>query len=154
MSGLRLSTIAAMGRAASRPDLQLLDERFRAVYQAEPARQGASGDGGLPCLAGVNKLYVSARGEVHGCHLFDGVAAPLGSLHREALETIYATVKYRPAGVILRDFVQQELAGCQRCTALPRCGGGCRARAWTLTGERYGVDPVSCRKYGRLAEDG
>lgn len=148
VTGVRVSTIAEMGRAAHRPDLQLRSERFQRVYREEPERRPSTRQGHLPCQAGIDKLYVSARGEVHGCHLFEGVAAPLGNLRQESLETIYAVLGRRPAGAMLRAFDVERLRDCAACPALEKCRGGCRARAWSMTGNGWGVDPVSCRKFG------
>lgn len=147
-SGVRVSTVAELGRAATRPDLQLAPERFRAVYASEPVRPVTPPKGRLPCQAGVDKLYVTARGEVYGCHLFDGVTKPLGSLCDEPLEQIHGSVGERPGGAVLTAFDPGALVACAACPRFATCGGGCRARAWSLTGDRHGVDPVSCRKYG------
>lgn len=147
-SGVRISTVAELGRAAGRADLQLGEPQFRAVYANEPARSRVPRTGQLPCQAGVDKLYVTASGEVHACHLFDGVAKPLGDLHAERLEDIHGTLSTREAGALLTSFDLGALHACAACPVLETCGGGCRARAWSMTGDRAGVDPVSCRKYG------
>ncbi len=148
VAGVRLSTVAELGRAAGRPDLQLTAARFRAVYEREPVRKPVAIRGQLPCQAGINKVYVTARGEVHGCHLFEGLARPLGRLHQESLATIYATLADREAARLFTRFGPVLLRACVGCEAFERCGGGCRARAWAMTGNPFGVDPVSCRKHG------
>ncbi|GMU63095.1 MAG: hypothetical protein AMXMBFR34_48580 [Myxococcaceae bacterium] len=151
VKGLRITTVAAMGRAAKRPELQLDAERFRAVYEKESPKAPRELGGRLPCNAGVDKLYVTARGEVHGCHLFDGVTAPLGLLPQESLTHVYRTLSERRGGALLRRFEPQALTACQRCPAFATCAGGCRARAWQMTGDPMGVDPVSCQKFGFVA---
>jgi radical SAM protein with 4Fe4S-binding SPASM domain len=148
VTGLRVTTVAAMGRAAGRPDLQLPVKNFRAVYENEPAKAPHTTGGRLPCSAGVDKLYVTARGEVHACHLFDGVTPPLGLLADEPLEAIYGSLEQRRGGALLRRFQPDELHACRGCPALATCVGGCRARAWQMTGDPMGNDPVSCQKYG------
>lgn len=151
VAGVRLSTVAPMGRARSAPELQLLPEAFQELYREErEARGGAlpKGDGLLACHAGVDKLYVSARGLVYACHLFEGVATPLGNLADQALPEIHAGVAQSPGGTVLRTFAVDRLTGCLGCPALPECRGGCRARAWQITGDMWGADQVSCSKRG------
>lgn len=147
VSGLRVSTVAELGRAAGKPELQLDAARFQAVYAGEAKKAPRSTEGRLPCNAGVDKLYVTARGEVHGCHLFDGVSPPLGVLGETSLEVLHATLAQRSGGALLRRFEVSALPGCDGCPALATCLGGCRARAWQMTGDPLGVDPVSCRKH-------
>lgn len=151
VAGVRLSTVAAMGRARSAPELQLSPEAFQELYRDERETQGSplpKGDGLLSCHAGVDKLYVSARGQVFGCHLFEAVAAPLGDLASQTLPEIHARVAQSPGGTVLRTFALERLTGCQGCPALPECRGGCRARAWQITGDMWGADEVSCLKRG------
>lgn len=148
VAGVRLSTIAPLGRARTAPELQLPAARLPAIYAEETARQAPAVDasGLLGCRAGVDKLYVSARGHVHGCHLFEGVAPPLGELSEHTLDEIYAGTQRR--GGLFRAFSAQRLTRCQACPALADCRGGCRARAWQLTGDPWGPDAVSCQKRG------
>lgn len=142
---VRLATIVPMGRAASRPDLapdDTLFERYR-----EPACTAISPvEGALPCLAGVDKVFVSARGEVHGCHLFDG-APPLGVLPARSLREVHGEPEGPTAG-LLRRFGRETLTACAGCDALPTCLGGCRARALRAGGEPGARDPVACRTHG------
>lgn len=147
VAGLRVSTVAEMGRAAGKAELQLDPARFQAVYAAEAKQAPRVTEGRLPCNAGVDKLYVTARGEVHGCHLFDGVSPPLGVLGETPLEVLHASLEQRSGGALLRRFTADQLHGCQDCPALATCLGGCRARAWQMSGDALGVDPVSCRKF-------
>ncbi len=148
VTGVRVSTIAELGRASGRGELQLDDAQFQAVYAEAAPRNPVVSEGRLPCNAGVDKLFINAGGEVFGCHLFDGTGTALGRLSEEPLAAIYAAVATRQAGALLRRFTPESLVACAGCPALARCGGGCRARALQLTGDPFGVDPVSCRKYG------
>ncbi|MHB8876456.1 MAG: radical SAM protein [Myxococcaceae bacterium] len=148
VAGVRVSTIAAMGRAAGRPELQLGQERFVSIYAKERERPPGAASGFLPCLAGVNKLYVTATGAVHACHLFAGLGAPLGELCRSPLESIYAAVPGASYGKMLHTFSIDALRDCARCRSLAECQGGCRARAWIMSGEPHGPDPIACRKRG------
>ena len=149
--GVRLSTVAPMGRARSAPELQLPAPEFKAFYSAE--RRGAPSTtaacaGTLDCRAGTNKLFISAPGRVYGCHLFEAAAPPLGDLSREPLADVYASVGRRPGDEPLRAFSTARLSRCGGCPALDECQGGCRARAWQLSGDMWGPDPVACQKRG------
>lgn len=149
---VRLSTIAPLGRAAARPDLSP-DAALFAQYRDPTACVSSPVDGALPCLAGVDKLFVSAGGDVHGCHLFDA-APPLGRLSERTLEDIYRAPD-GPTGRVLHHFEPITLDDCFCCPALDACRGGCRARAFRASGHLSAADPVACRTHGHvLAEPG
>lgn len=145
---VRLSTIAPLGRAAGRPDLSP-DAALFAEYQEPAACVSAPVEGALPCLAGVDKLFVGAGGEVHGCHLFDA-APPLGRLPDRSLVDIYRTPD-GPTADVLHRFESAALDDCAGCTALVACRGGCRARAFRSGGHLGAIDPVACRTHGVAA---
>lgn len=149
VAGVRLSTVAPLGRARQAPALQLPPQKMQALYADEVARAPgeSSPPGPLPCHAGVDKLYVSAAGQVYGCHLFEG-SPPLGELPGQTLAEVYAAVQHAPSAVALRAFSVERLAACRGCPALAACQGGCRARAQQLTGDLWGPDLVSCQKRG------
>ena len=144
VAGVRLSTIAQMGKAAGRPDLQLEPAQLRAVHQAE-SRKPSAATSFLPCLAGVDKLYVSAGGDVHACHLFEGVGVPLGSVPASrsspssrpiprtsclgGCSTAFARGALRLRQVRVAGRVRRRLPG-------PGVGDD---------GEQMGADPIACR---------
>lgn len=142
---VRLATIVPMGRATHRPDLAPDDALFER-YRESACDAVSSVPGALPCLAGVDKLFVSARGEVHGCHLFDG-APPLGVLPGRSLADIYHHPDAPTAGV-LRRFRTDDLTECSGCAAIAACHGGCRARALRTGGHLGARDAVACRTHG------
>lgn len=142
---VRLSTIVPMGRAAGRADLAPDDALF-AQYREPACGTRSAVAGALPCLAGVDKLFVSAGGEVHGCHLFDG-APPLGRLPERTLADIYRAPD-DPAAATVRRFTPDDLTECSGCVALAACQGGCRARALRMGGHAGARDGVACRTLG------
>ncbi|MBI4859179.1 MAG: radical SAM protein [Candidatus Riflebacteria bacterium] len=148
--GLRVSTVSPMGRAAGEPSLLMEPGRVRDTYDALPDEHEIRDPppGLLPCLAGVDKLYVSAGGRVSGCHFFETVGQELGRLPERSLEQVYHSSRDRRSCPTLFDFSLGALGDCLGCPAFGRCRGGCRARAWSITGDRAGPDPVSCHKWG------
>lgn len=147
-SGTRTSTIAPLGRAATQPRLLLPPQRLREVYAGQASGATGHSSGLLPCRAGVDKLYVSAAGAVYACHLFERPDAVLGHVAQQSLAEIHRDVLKTRTGPLLRGFAPSDLKACSTCPALAECRGGCRARAWTLTGDRFGPDPVECQKRG------
>jgi radical SAM protein with 4Fe4S-binding SPASM domain len=142
---VRLTTIVAMGRGRDHPDLRPDDALF-AQYHEAPTCSSTPLPGALPCLAGVDKLFVGAWGDVHGCHLFDQ-APPMGLLTERALAEIYRHPA-GPQGAALHDFDAARLADCIGCPAVRDCKGGCRARAHRIGGSFGSRDPEACRAWG------
>jgi radical SAM protein with 4Fe4S-binding SPASM domain len=85
------------------------------------------------CLAGMGYCFVSHRGEVFPCGYLPVLA---GELRDQAFETIY---QESPVFERLRDLSQLE-GKCGRCSFVHRCGG-CRARAYGLTGNYMAEEP-------------
>lgn len=142
--GVRRTTVMPLGRAAGRAELEVDDAQFRAVYGGTVDCGAARAEPMLPCAAGVDKLYVRADGSVYGCHLFEQAGATLGSLAERSLPEIYRGP--RAGSWPYRGFVPDDLDGCIGCADLVRCAGGCRARAWLMTGDARGRDPSACRR--------
>jgi AdoMet-dependent heme synthase len=145
---VRESTVAPFGRAAGDASLALAEEGFRAVYAeaAPPARTGRSGL--LPCAAAVDKLFISAAGGVYGCHLFEQAGDALGQLPERPLDELHASLRTGAQGDRYLRHSEHQLVACAACPALARCRGGCRARAWLMTRDPFGPDPISCRRMG------
>lgn len=142
--GVRRTTVMPLGRAAGRTELEVDDAQFDAVYGGTVDCGAIRGEPMLPCAAGVDKLYVRADGGVYACHLFEQAGATLGSLADGSLPEIYCGP--RAGGWPYRGFLPAELDGCVGCADLMRCAGGCRARAWLMTGDARGRDPSACRR--------
>jgi len=85
------------------------------------------------CLAGVGYCFISYRGEVYPCGYLPVLA---GDIRQQDFRTIY---QESPVFQSLRDLSQ--LGG--KCGVCPfaRCCGGCRARAYSLTGDYLAEEP-------------
>jgi len=93
------------------------------------------------CLAGMGYCFVSHRGEVYPCGYLPVLA---GNVRDESFETIYQD---SPVFRRLRDLSQLE-GKCGECSFVHRCGG-CRARAFGLTGNYMGEEPYCVYEPGR-----
>lgn len=85
------------------------------------------------CLAGMGYCFISHRGEVYPCGYLPVLA---GNVREEDFASIY---QESPIFQQLRDLSQLE-GKCGRCPFLRRCGG-CRARAYSLTGNYLAEEP-------------
>jgi radical SAM protein with 4Fe4S-binding SPASM domain len=85
------------------------------------------------CLAGVGYCFISHRGEVYPCGYLPVLA---GSVREEDFATVY---RESPVFRRLRDLSQLE-GKCGECSFVHRCGG-CRARAFSLTGDYMAAEP-------------
>ncbi len=101
----------------------------------------------LSCKAGFNQLFVGVQGEVYPCHLFSDPKFSFGNLQHEGntLETLYKSDK--PGRKMFKEFPNQELTECQSCSQKRICGGGCRARAFVMSGDLIGKDSVACSRF-------
>lgn len=145
--GLRTSVIAPLGRAKTRPALALAPAEVRELFAHEPQGAPSPTNGRLPCRAGVDKLFITAAGDVYPCHLFDTLDAGLGNVGDRPLEAIAGAVAAARCGPVLTRFEPGHLPECRSCPSLASCLGGCRARAWALSGSAWGRDPMACRKW-------
>ena len=85
------------------------------------------------CLAGQGYCFVSHRGEVFPCGYLPVLA---GNVREASFEKIY---RESPVFQRLRDLSQLE-GKCAACAFLHRCGG-CRARAYSLSGDYMAEEP-------------
>jgi heme b synthase len=116
-----------------------------------PRRGGHPGGhpGGLDrttrgCLAGDGYCFVSHRGDVMPCGYFPVVA---GNVRQQPFEEIYLA---SPLFRTLRDLDRLE-GKCGVCEFLRVCGG-CRARAYSLTGNYLAEEPYCVYRPRALAE--
>lgn len=101
----------------------------------------------LSCKAGVNQLFIGARGDVFPCHSFADPKFSFGNLNNEKtnLEDLYkgesSTCRQ------FREFPHGEMGECASCQQKAICGGGCRARAFLITRKLFGKDPIACARF-------
>ena len=97
---------------------------------AESERRGVLGSA---CLAGTSFVFVSRTGDVSPCGYLPLVA---GNVREERFSEIWES------SPIFVDLRERELVGrCGGCDRRKVCGG-CRARAYALTGDYLESDPV------------
>lgn len=85
------------------------------------------------CLAGTGYCFISHRGDVYPCGYLPALA---GNVRDVPFETPY---QESPVFRRLRDLSQLE-GKCGQCPFIHRCGG-CRARAFALTGNYMAEEP-------------
>jgi AdoMet-dependent heme synthase len=98
------------------------------------ATQGKAREHSRGCLCGVSVAFVSHKGDVFPCGY---LPVQCGSVRKESLADIWRTSL---VFVQLRDF--EQLTGkCGQCEFKRVCGG-CRARAFALTGDYLASEPA------------
>lgn len=143
---LVIGTIKPSGRALANEELLIDPCMAPYVQQRVAALKGAAGIEiqhladrgweGFGCPAVCNKLGITATGRLTTCAFFG--SAMLGESIRDyTLEALWR----RHLGRSDR-FVANET--CRACSDLPRCGGGCRARAKYYHGDINATDPYCC----------
>lgn len=95
---------------------------------------GRSGTHGRGCMCGVSVAFVSHKGEVFPCGY---LPVHCGSVRTQPLAEIWRTSQVFGK---LRDF-EALLGKCGRCEYKGSCGG-CRARAYSLTGNFMAAEPA------------
>jgi heme b synthase len=100
--------------------------------------QGKAGHPGMDhmsrgCLAGVGYCFISYRGEVYPCGYLPVLA---GDVRQQDFRTIY---QESPVFQSLRDLSRLQ-GKCGICPFVRHCGG-CRARAYSLTGDYLAEEP-------------
>ncbi len=116
----------------------VLTHRAQADAEADPSPNLVGRARGLDrmsrgCLAGMGYCFISHRGEVYPCGYLPVLA---GSVREEDFGTIY---RESPLFRRLRDLSRLE-GKCGECPFVQRCGG-CRARAFALTGNYLAEEP-------------
>lgn len=115
-------------------------ERRLAEGATLPELERAARSAGLGIRDGNGVVFVSHRGEVYPAGF---LPYPVGSVQERPLSEIY---RHSPALVALRDM--DRLKGrCRECAYRWACGGS-RARAFALTGDPFGSDPLCAYRPG------
>ncbi|MDH7597849.1 MAG: radical SAM protein [Methanothrix sp.] len=85
------------------------------------------------CIAGIRFVFISRTGEIFPCGYFPLSA---GSIRERSFSEIWSS------SPLLNDLRERKLKGrCGSCGYVRTCGG-CRARAYALTGDYLGEDPT------------
>jgi len=87
------------------------------------------------CRAGRDRLTINPGGRLSPCVTLDIPEAEVGHIQRDDLQEVF---QQAPFCMFLK---HPEPSGlCRECAHLARCGAGCRAAAWALTGSLKGSD--------------
>jgi radical SAM protein with 4Fe4S-binding SPASM domain len=94
------------------------------------------------CIASSRVFFISAEGDLYPCGYLPVKA---GSIREDSIENIW---KHSPVFMNLR---QNDLKGhCSLCSIKNRCKG-CRARAYSKTGDYMSEDPTCITKKDTIA---
>ncbi len=106
------------------PAMRRLEKRIRIIHRG--------------CRAGRDRLTLNPDGRLSPCVTLDVPEAEVGRIGRDDLRRVFQQAS------LCRFLKHPEPVGfCRECAHLPRCGAGCRAAAWVLTGSMEGSD-ASC----------
>jgi radical SAM protein with 4Fe4S-binding SPASM domain len=115
--------------------------QFTRIMREELTKEEREKMMGSACLAGTGFVFVSRRGEVCPCGYLPVVA---GNIRQESFVDIWEN---SPVFMALRE---RKLEGrCGECPYRLVCGG-CRARAYAITGDYLESDPLCTYQVGEL----
>lgn len=87
------------------------------------------------CEALTNSMEIKANGDIVPCSFFD---LKLGNVHQDRLADVWRSARANRAREYFRP---DNLTGaCRSCSSRERCGGGCLANAYALSGKPHGRD--------------
>jgi len=94
------------------------------------------------CQAGTGELFIAANGDVFPCALFLDPECCTGSVKQRKIKDIWE----KPQGAFanIREVIENQ-DFCHKCKKKDICGGGCRARAFSLSnGKLSAPDICAC----------
>ena len=95
------------------------------------------------CRAGRDRLTINPTGFLSPCVCMDVPEAYIGNVRHDDLQDVFQN---SPGCLLFRD--PKEYGICKGCPNIMKCGGGCRASAFALTG-RLDADDMSCPLWQR-----
>lgn len=113
------------------------------------------------CRGNRGMVAVAVDGNVYPCMQMSGYYSAkndyLGNVKMESLRSILQKGKYLNEVCATLGDLSGKNEKCAKCLYFRHCGGGCRALALALTGDKFGVDPAKCTFfrngwYGRITE--
>ena len=147
VQSIKLATIYPLGEAAHHAELFTDNRLSKAIFDQyfhEAFPNFGTGQY-LPCMAGVTKLSINARGEVYPCRLFEAPEFIMGALTHASLGQIYH--EFLVADNFFTRFTLDNIPECKICPALSQCKTGCRARAHILQKSLTSPDKFACKHY-------
>ena len=107
--------------------------QFWAFLEDEGLIDGNNGHKFIGCTAGISSFHILPNGNVDLCA---ELPLPVGNVREKNFTTIIKEAK------VFKKFRNREITGkCNNCKYLHVCGG-CRARAFAVSGDALGEDPV------------
>lgn len=94
------------------------------------------------CGLGSSLMSISAYGDVSPCTSLAVPEFVFGNVQDEPIQRIYSRMATK-----MRKISVKEVPGCDGCEVQELCAGGCRARAYLVTGDIKAKDPL-CDKDG------
>lgn len=94
----------------------------------------------LVCFYYKNRCSIKSNGDVLSCAYYEDV--PAGNLKKQTIKEIWLGDEMRKT----KNLMVKEIIECKDCEHLFFCGGGCRAIAFCITGDRYARDPYACNQ--------
>lgn len=95
------------------------------------------------CRAGRDRLTINPTGALSPCVCMDVPEAYVGNVRQDDLQDVFQN---SPVCLLFRNPKEYEI--CERCPNMKKCGGGCRASAFALSGRLDGQDK-SCPVWKR-----
>jgi radical SAM protein with 4Fe4S-binding SPASM domain len=96
------------------------------------------------CGLGNSLMSISAYGDVSPCSSLAVPGFVFGNVQDEPMQTIYSRMATE-----MRRLSVHSVPGCQGCEVQQLCAGGCRARAYHMSGDITAKDPL-CDRDGIL----
>lgn len=121
-------------------DLKYISEHF-ANYNIDDVPINNTLEGKKHCGTGCNIISVGADGSVYPCHMLMEEQFKMGNLIDTGLEEILQDNKHQKR---CWESDVKDIMGCRECEYKFLCGGGCRARAYLVTGHMQLPDPFCC----------
>jgi radical SAM protein with 4Fe4S-binding SPASM domain len=90
------------------------------------------------CRAGRDRMTINPTGDLSPCVCMDVPEAYIGNVRRDDIQDVF---QKSPICKLLQDPAKNGI--CEECPNLAKCGGGCRAAAFALTG-KLDADDMSC----------
>jgi radical SAM protein with 4Fe4S-binding SPASM domain len=111
------------------PVIRRLEKKLRLVHRG--------------CRAGRDRMTINPTGSLSPCVCMDVPEAAIGNVCQDDLQDVFQN---SPICQLLRN--PEDYAICKGCPNLIKCGGGCRAAAFAITG-RLDADDMSCPVWQR-----
>lgn len=97
----------------------------------------------ISCSAGKTMVAVASDGTIYPCHMFIGKKQfAMGNALRDDIKTIVNSKQYNQFFGLNVDCIKH----CKGCNVRYICGGGCRFRAYAISGDLCGADPL-CKTF-------